>query len=104
MTDPRVIQVITDARALIADPSDWSPKGTGTALFPASGGSRCVGMALQHALCRAYLPFEAFTQARELAYTLNGGEPLGTWNDKPGRTHAEVLALLDRMKEEASAA
>ncbi len=104
MTDPRVIQVITDARKLIAGPSDWSPKGTGTACAAHMGGTRCAGMALMHATKRAGLPFEAYTEAREIAYRFTNWQALGSWNDKPGRTHAEVLALLDRMKEEASAA
>lgn len=33
---------------------------------------------------------------------LPGGDPLSQWNDAPGRTQAEVIALFDRAIEEAT--
>lgn len=98
MTDPRVIRVAQDARALIENRYDWSPKGVGSARCAQGSGSRCLNIALQHAARRAGMPFEVYERAREIGYTLTDGQPLGAWNDADGRTHDQVLQLLERIE------
>lgn len=87
MTD--FVDVLIAARKLIEKPENWG-KGFASSRPPHQ---LCLGQAISGAaqslrenIAAAYMRFGEYVPYR--------GIP--TWNDKPERTHADVLALIDK--------
>lgn len=102
----QALALLRAARDLIRDPADWSPLGPGTALRHDENGCRCLLVAISHAWARLTFPVAAYQLARQVVASLiprNAFDPLaiviGHWNDTPGRTHAEVMVLLDEAEK-----
>lgn len=96
------LDVLTRARALIADPRDWrhgapptpidAPYCAMTACYSASGG---VSYDYYGNLSGSIYPRAVYRLAR-CVVDQSGPVPIGTFNDHPDTTHADVLALYDR--------
>jgi hypothetical protein len=94
-------EILTNARALIAKGWTQGHYARMASGYPCHENSqRAVSWCLVGAVCRAgeiYLrqALDAVEYLREII-----GDPdlplIGNWNDAPGRTQEEVLALLDR--------
>ena len=95
------------AHELLSDESKWCQK---TFAVDAHGVSihcdnpRAVAWCLDGALLRCYLDARASDRAayRQVANAIRAGGPgtlggVSAWNDAPGRTYAEVYALLKRL-------
>ena len=82
-----VRDALREAKELVAD--NW---GQGKGFCPPRGG-HCVLTALGKAAGPCSLTFEA---ADRLLVDITGSDFMGEWNDKPGRTQAEVVALFDK--------
>ena len=91
-------KIIRKARELIADPDDWSSLGTGSAFHPSTKGTRCPVVALAHAVnltrSNAAVYNVAYKTVHQLLVDRGHIGTIGGWNDTPGRTHDEVIALL----------
>lgn len=94
------LEVLTRARALIADPRDWchgappssidAPYCAMTACYSASGGA-----AINH-YGTSLIYVGAISRLSRCMDKPFGPVPVGTFNDHPDTTHADVLALYDR--------
>lgn len=93
------LRILREASALLTPPGNWCQDKA------MRGAACCLLQALQsvpsanngRAYMRAY---------RAVAYLTTGDSSVGsivTWNDAPGRTHAEVLDALDRAIAHAEA-
>jgi hypothetical protein len=104
-----VRDVLMKARALLAEPSHWTqgeyartPAGIG--MMPWSDRAVCWDLAgavyfvaaQDQGRCDVMRAELEGYPATQLLRNLAGCESLQQWNDDPSRTHAEVLALLDR--------
>lgn len=94
--------VLVKARELLAEPGRWTQE---TAARDAAG--LPVGATSDAAVCWCLIGAldavrDGTTALAQLRRTL-GCSSVSAWNDAPERTHADVLALLDRAiaKEEA---
>lgn len=88
--------LLRKARALIDASEKWC-QGWG------DGGRRCVLHALADVSPDGVYDRKASSLLSKCA-GWNSPLSLGYWNDRPGRTHAEVLALMDRAIAAAEAA
>lgn len=100
------LELLTQARAMIADPADW-----------AGGGpiARCEGHCVATAIwligghSRDSLTSSTAGAALADAIGIEDFNPRGSWseiwnwNDAPERTHAEVMAVYDAAIESISA-
>ena len=97
-----VVSVLLRARKLIEDPARWCRRAT-------SGEAACLGIYIGRASAQSYFTAECFSAALALVVNAIDRDPthgalanmltIGLWNDAPDRTHAEVLAALDRAIE-----
>jgi hypothetical protein len=91
------VRVLVEARKLLDRPENWGT-GDDVSFSFLPGSTMCVGIAMQ---CAAVGSGD-LTAAAKLFEKANsiGSDGIGAnivaWNDAPGRTHAEVLAALDR--------
>ena len=84
-----VVEVLTKARALIADPARWGKVAPDRICLAA--GSDCPLTALAHAASN-----EVHYEAKRAFIEAIGTGWIGAWNDAPERTHTDVLAAFDR--------
>ena len=102
------LEILRAARAYLADPAHWNHDGR--AIAPLDGdprGQRCAIAALifaptnnQTDHAQVLATFDAAQAVLEGAMrAVDGSGPwmgAGEWNDRDGRTHAQVLAAFDR--------
>ena len=89
--------VLAGARDLLSTPDDWVQGAF------RQGKRRCLDEAIWQAACRIVQGRTARRriahQARRLIYAETGfrhRSDIHRWNDDDGRTHADVIGLLDR--------
>jgi len=99
----RVESIFIGMRELLAEPRSWTqgtfartaagepcaPTSLDAACWCVSGAAMCVA---RHSLNN----FELAGAAVRRLLSAIGAQAIGAWNDDPHRTHAEVLAALDR--------
>ncbi len=104
-----VVDVLREVRALLADPNCWTQgeiarNRAGKPEFAESKEACC--WCLVGAVWRVAGTGPEARQARRFLHVAIDGIPLGkipNWNDTPGRTHAEVVVVVDRAIELAEA-
>lgn len=95
-------------RELIAVPErwvkgDWARSASGRDVFWGSEKAVCWCIRGAVNLVEQYSPSNSYRAQEKLALMATGKSELmalAEWNDAPQRTHADVLALLDRALEE----
>lgn len=97
MTDINDNQVLRKALDLIRDPNDW-----GQGFSDERPGTYCAGEAIINAMdARGEW---GWGRVADLVIRVNDlpRETIVRWNDKPWRTHAEVVAAFERAIEATS--
>lgn len=103
MTGETIIDVLRKARELIARPEGWTKRANardarGGIVGVGSGRATCfcaVG-ALWHADAPNFHSVRALRDALESVLPAGVAIEIEAFNDDPGTTHADVLALFDR--------
>lgn len=95
--------IFARAREILAEPSAWIKGEDACDAFnepvdvDAISATRfCVGGAIDRAAFELDRRGEAYGACDELAAFM-GADTVAEWNDEPDRTHAEVLAVLDKL-------
>lgn len=107
------LDVLKATRELIALPERWTQRALARDEYKAPVGifsSRAVCFCLEGALIRSegdnddadafYGAENAIKGAKKAIYKVIGSGSISLFNDAPGRTHSEVLAVLDEAIEE----
>ena len=102
---PSTLALARRVRALLEAPERWTQgaiacDGDGEMVSAHARTAVCWCMigAINRCAARARASVDVNLELRRLLEKARGGtEPLDFWNDAPGRTHADVLALLDRV-------
>jgi hypothetical protein len=99
------IAILKGARDLIATPEAWqkghSARDAGGAPVRSSSDRACK-FCLEGAIYRAYhfsmgLKYNSLSDALSMVRREIGTEYVFQWNDRPETTHADVLAILDKV-------
>jgi len=98
----RPIDLLRQARELLADPKRWT-QGTGAR----AGDGLATGVHSANAICwcawgalvYVHTDLNSLSDSLDLIATIVGESEVSSWNDAPERTHEEVLAAFDRAIE-----
>jgi hypothetical protein len=95
-TELTVRDVLVAARKKIERPENWSSYGSGDRDFD----QHCTVMAIDRL---TNIEWALRDNAIKTLKAVNGISRLAIWNDMPGRTHTEVLAVFDKAIAECGA-
>lgn len=96
-TSKQPIDILREMRELLAEPERWTQSVLAKSKFGnavTTRSPRAVSWCLLGAHYRVTNGWTA-SDAWDILQRAAGVSSLSFWNDAPGRTHAEVLALLD---------
>lgn len=104
MTRPATVREgLAQVRELLAEPARWTrfepardDAGQAVSALSAEAYSWCLAFAIDRVFGLNVCDFNATAVAVDDLLDEVAGMQVVIWNDAPGRTHAEVLELLDR--------